>query len=129
MSVRPIGEIIDRIGFCRCGEPLRYIRAIHAGLKVLWLPEAERHKARQDRWQRVEGWLCGKASIPADMDPSWTILYLLDKLDLSEHVTSIRGAWLTEDGEALLEFLDKASAEDDLGAWDREHDLWMENQP
>lgn len=73
--------------FCGCGSP-----------DVAWQWVLD-YLARHGDEDAAKRWTA------AETGPEWIAVYLMDHLDLTEHGTGIRGAWLTERGEEALAFL------------------------
>lgn len=87
-------RVILQEWFCGCGHPevaaerLRDLLALH--------PLYE-HRAELN------------ALIP-DEGIQYLVLYMLDRLELSEHGSSVGGAWLTDKGRAVLDAMNRESA-------------------
>jgi hypothetical protein len=68
-------------------------------------------------WTWIRDWLASREGNPRPPDPAhppeggeedggrWLLVYLMDHLGLTEHGCRITNCWLTEDGQALLDFL------------------------
>ena len=81
--------------FCGCGNPEAAWQTVRDYLHNFSL--------RGDDWS--------KRQLPSDpTGEQWIVVYLLDHWKLTEHGTGIFGSWLTDDGEIVLEFLNKWTA-------------------
>ena len=86
-------EIMVNRGFCGCGEPEAASAFL---LKLLRLaPFYERREQLEQ--------LLPNAGV------RYFVLYMLDRLDLTEHGGSVNGAWLTPEGEKLKALLETAN--------------------
>lgn len=92
---------IKVLGFCGCGDPGGTLLFVHEALQFVAdnrLREGEDWRARyaaSAEWWNAHG---GEA-------PRHLLAYLLDDKGLTEHGTSINGAWLTDKGEAFKDLL------------------------
>jgi hypothetical protein len=89
--VEPEDFLAENCGFCGCGSPEEAAQWLLNLLELMPLFEKNHAEALE-------------ALIPTP-GQYWFTLYMLDKLDLINHGTSIRGAWLTPKGETTLKFL------------------------
>ena len=101
--------------FCGCGNPETVLSMVKDCLR-----------ATRDRWDVVrqyDDWndLCSaamdteRAKYPSDEASALMVRYLMASNDLTEHGGSVFGAWLSDKGFELLEFLEKTP-----------EDNWME---
>lgn len=96
--------------FCGCGDPVSVWREVHAYLKMT----DARSKAVQAISADDMGRIYSDKTIMASLPPRYELIgplqyllaYVLDDYGLTEHGTSIGGAWLTEEGEKALAFLE-----------------------
>jgi hypothetical protein len=82
-------------GFCGCGDPESAYEHLRDVLRAFKAPF-------ETRLDSVEKLL--KAEHPGMY---WAYLYWLDHAGLTEHGGSVRGSWLTDKGEYLLDLLEK----------------------
>lgn len=98
------------LGFCGCGAPqdaLEYVRGAlrhTANLKLVHENVSTHRKGDAwsvawDAWDKAGKALMGNAD--------WFTRYWMDKERLTEHGSSVGGAWLTEKGSQLLDDLDE----------------------
>lgn len=80
--------------FCGCGNPEAAWQTVREYLHNFSL--------RGDDWD--------KRTLLLETGEQYIVAYLLDHLKLIEHGSSINGSWLTDDGETVLEFLNKWTA-------------------
>ena len=81
--------------FCVCGDPDAAWQAVRAELRRCGTPYDQRQP------------------YPADNGYWWVLAYLLDHLRLTEHGSSVGGAWLDGDGQAALDWLDQHIDDED----------------
>ena len=82
--------------FCGCGDPDAAWQVVGAELRRCATP----HDQRKGH--------------PGDNNDCWWVLaYLLDHLRLTEHGSSVSGAWLDGDGQAALDWLDQNIDDED----------------
>lgn len=97
------GKVMDRRDvriffdqhFCGCGSPEAAAAAV---LRLLRLHPLYEHRADFEAWIADEG-------------IEYFLLYWLDRNELTEHGTSVGGAWLTDRGKALLDALAREEAD------------------
>lgn len=75
---------------CGCGAPEQACRAL---LRLLRLHPLFDHR------DEIEAWI-------PDSGVEYLLLYALDKWDLTEHGGTVGGAWLTDNGKAVLAALE-----------------------
>lgn len=90
--------VIGIFKFCGCGNPkssMEYIRDILALIEAIDLnSNGAFDEAWKLRWKNLEGFFKSRGE-------QYTMYYLLDKLELTEHGSSVPG-WLTDKGKEVL---------------------------
>jgi hypothetical protein len=79
----------EQANYCGCGDQVRVLELLRYGLRVTADPAAK---------------LGPPVAWPEDA--LWLLAYQLDAWELTEHGTSLAGAWLTDDGRRLLNALE-----------------------
>lgn len=116
-----IGEIIDRVPFCGCGDPDTALEELKLALEAIYLPEDTSDEAWKSRWEKkLAPW---KDRMPPGV--AYMIWYMLDDAWLLEHGGSVPG-WLTKEGNQLLEFLQAGATKE---RWEAAHAEWIDQQP
>ena len=86
-------EIMHRLDFCGCGEPGRVVKCMREYLNAVAIDDFD------DRGDRISDML---------HDDAYLIMaYICDQHGLTDHGTSILGAWITRKGEEWLDLLNK----------------------
>ena len=87
------------LGFCGCGAPEDSLRYIRDCLRhIANLKQVHEKQATYEAWGNEGKELMGRAE--------YFTRYVLDQKGLTEHGTSIKGAWLTDKGREILADID-----------------------
>jgi hypothetical protein len=107
--------VSDQLGWCGCGNPAAAIDLLHKVLSIL-RERCNEYVAPQLAWG--DWYRVLKAVLCYDRDPGiyYTYLYHLDDKKLIEHGGNVGGAWLTSEGDALLDALNESEVE--YFSWD-----------
>lgn len=97
-------ESKDWCGFCGCGIPEMSLRCIRDCLRLI----DDLHSDKTD----YDGWATERDKI-ASRPVMYTLWYMLDRLELTEHGGSVPG-WLTDKGHEMLKALEELELDDDL---------------
>lgn len=104
---------IGLFGFCGCGEPIKMMKYIKDVLFAINTKTNSVHELLESHSVR-EVYTDNKLKeIISEFDKVFKseeiqliVLYLLDKMELTEHGTSIYGSWLSEFGKNILHDLE-----------------------
>lgn len=101
------------LGFCGCGRPqdnLRYLRAVLRHIENA--KKLDKHRLNSDAWRAaLKDWRAVGSLLMGQAE--WFTLYVLAKMDLTEHGGSAGASWLTDTGAKLLEDLETMKLEDE----------------
>ncbi len=90
MTDEEVEEKVGELGICGCGSPDSVYEWLLSVLKGLDTPPGE-----------------DKAQLPVTTPQEWFIVYMLDKLNLTEHGTSVSWSWLTDYGREMIPMLER----------------------
>ena len=90
---------LSSLNFCWCGRPAAALLSLRSILQLHDGPNGNLS-------------LPGIDALVPDEGTQYLILYWLDAQDLTEHGGSVGGAWLTDLGKSVLEFLSPLSDEE-----------------
>lgn len=107
-------ELEEAMGVC-CGNATGMMNHIHRTLQILKnRHDANTGKASDKAWEEHTKALAEHLGGETYSPMATVYLHFLDQLDLIEHGSGIAGSWLTDQGEQVLEELNKRKPLDAL---------------
>lgn len=103
-------EIFTNFGFCGCGDPESALQFL---LEILQLIKDRADAANNtEKYNKLYEDIEEKLHFKSTPGLFWLFLYMLDQKGLTEHGGTVRGCWLTDEGEKLLASIKEIKALD-----------------